>query len=164
MMKLILSLYFTLSSTVLLGQKIIDFDYSSCINKTDVCTDCVMESRSNDYYQIRFKAFQNCIGNFDSKVNWMNDSTLNFDIHVKGTLENKEVEVALCDCIFEFKYKLTSVEGKDIQIRINGLSVKEYNNSFLQADMSIDSLIFENDDPFGWETDSISNQDNRIKP
>ncbi|WPP50821.1 hypothetical protein [Catalinimonas niigatensis] len=162
-MKQILLFYFTFSSIVLLGQKIVDFEYSSCIIKTEAYFDSVSVVRSGDYYQIKFKAYQNCIGNFESEINLINDLTLNFDIYIKGALENKEVEIALCDCLFEFDYSLTGIKEPDIQIRINGLSLKDYNKGFLRADMSIDTLIFEDDDPFGLETDSTSNQGSKTK-
>lgn len=156
-LSVIWSLIFLCGSVV--GQRIESFRYSAYFGEkvSNAYETPEILAISDDSYQLIFAAFQNCVGEFETRVHFVNDSSLNLDIFPEGASENSETEIALCNCLFEFTYLIRETQGRSIQqIRVNGLPLEEYNQSFTNENNKIDSLVFEEDDLLISALDSVT--------
>jgi TonB family protein len=115
------------------SQKLVGFKVSKCL------TDCTFEKStiedlkiSNGQTEILLRTLADCNGNFLGKIE-SRDGILNLTFEpkpIRGTDENGKkawhIEVALCDCPFDFTYKIKGLELKDLSlIRVNGLMLSE---------------------------------------
>lgn len=122
---------------VINGQTIETFEYSYCLGEAKVCdytkAEIINEVKNQDYYEVRFAAFNNCMGDFESKLFTRDDSTINIVICVKGCFTEDDIEIALCDCLFEFTFRIRDLKGMTVQrLLINGESFDDHNRRYIK--------------------------------
>jgi TonB family protein len=121
------------------SQKLIGFEVSKCL------TDCKFEKSTIDLKtsegqtEILLRTLANCNGDFLGKIKSRNGIlNLTFESKpVRGIDENGKkawyIEVASCDCPFDFTYIIKGLELKDpAQIRVNGLILSELPSPFVE--------------------------------
>lgn len=116
------------------AQELVDFGYSECLSDDETCeykeAQILELDKSENELQLRFTAFANCIGKFESQIRLVDDSTLNIGIGVEP-LNSGEIEVYLCDCLFEFKTTIKNISSSKInKILINGRTFDEQNPKY----------------------------------
>lgn len=134
------------------SQKLIGFEVSKCL------TDCKFEKStieelkiSKGQTEISLRTLANCSGEFVGKVEQSESGVVNLIFDIKPTegidRQGKKsfvIEVADCDCPFDFTFKIDGFELQDPSlIRVNGLQLSELPESLveeIQVNMDVDAI------------------------
>jgi len=143
MIKAILVLLFSYMSIGLWGQTLTKFTYSDCLK------DCVEDGTKTKEIitiegitKIFFMNWATCSGNFEGEIEIASNEMLNLWYQTKPTKyknnkgeEYELVEVADCDCIFEFTYEISGlVDINPNSIRVNGIDFSNIGDIFFEEE------------------------------
>ena len=116
----------------LTGQTISDFTYSSCLDRIDSSRVSLtpVDSRS---ISIKLSTYVPCNGNFQASAEQTDDGLLDFAITSKpkwsqdrNGLQTEIVEVADCNCLFDFSFIVNGISSKDVAgILVNGQTLPQ---------------------------------------
>jgi len=136
MTRTILTILVATTLTVSSGQVLEGFEFSDCMKE------CIGDSTRIDKFvqtshltEINLTAYANCSGNLEGQIKLTGD-TLNLIYSPKVTrIRNKKtgeveeyIEVAMCDCIFKFRYTISGLQTLDkYKIKINGETLEKIN-------------------------------------
>ncbi len=130
----------------LVGQSLIRFDSSDCLK------DCVGDSskvyrveKSGLLTIISLKTYAPCNGNLTGDVEIIN-SFLNLKFWTKSAIvtdikgrKTEIVEVADCNCMFDFKYQIQDLRALELkEIIVNGKTLKEIDSKNILAEIKIE--------------------------
>jgi TonB family protein len=146
--------------TASFGQVLERFEFSDCM------TECIGDSsridtifQTNEITEISLTAYASCNGNLEGQIKLTID-TLNLIYSSKVTrIKNKKTgkveeyyEVAMCDCIFKFNYKIRGLQRLDKnKIKINGetlykINTRQIREETIETTVEVDTT---------WSSDNI---------
>jgi hypothetical protein len=147
MTKIILIILFQITGTILLGQSLKNFTYSDCL------TDCYGDSseikkiaRSDRVIRIELRTYAPCSGNFKGEIKLLSSGVLDLRFRLTGQVykdkngyEYELIEVAECDCVFDFTYEIENLNdiNKSL-ITVNGKTLKEIKFKYIPSDIKFD--------------------------
>jgi hypothetical protein len=117
----------------LFGQSLARFEYSNCLNEYVGDSSKIVDiKKMGRVTTINLKTYAPCNGNLAGGFEVV-DKDLNLKFWPKPSIvtdkkgkESEIVEIADCNCMFEFKYRILDLSAIDMKhIKVNGLTLKE---------------------------------------
>lgn len=127
------------------GQSLTKFDYSDCLKQSVNDSSKISETRKNRLLTIiSLKTYAPCNGNLAGGIEITN-GLLNLKFWTQPTIitdkkgtKTEILEIADCNCLFDFKYQIKDLPKVDIkEIKINGRTLKEIDSKNILTEIEI---------------------------
>lgn len=129
----------------LFGQTLTKFDYSDCLKDgVGDSSKIVNIKKSGRLTTINIKTYAPCNGNLAGGLEVV-DKELNLKFWTKPTIitdkkgkKSEIIEVADCNCLFDFKYQIKDLPTMDTkEIKVNGQTLKEIDSKNILTEIEI---------------------------
>lgn len=146
MIKITLTILILVIGSRLFGQSLTKFDYSACLKESVGDSSKVNEVKKNGLLTIiSLKTYAPCNGNLAGGIEIKN-SFLNLKFWTKPTIvkdkkgkQTEIIEVADCNCLFDFIYQIKDLPSLDKkEIKVNGQTLKEINAKNILTEIEIE--------------------------
>ena len=147
MTKTVLIILFQFTFTWLLGQTLTSFTYSDCLFECyGVSSEIKNVTKTGKITKIELRTYAPCSGNFKGEIKLSPSGVLDLRFRIAGQVykdkngyEYELIEVAECDCVFDFVYEIENLYDLNKNLMtINSKTLKQIKYKYVPMDIKFE--------------------------